>query len=58
MTAAKAALDRQVADPRTYAQSGSSVEELLRQQSLAEASLAEAEAEWLAAAAALEQAEG
>ena len=58
MTAAKATLDRQLADPQTYAGNGSSVEELLRQQALAAASLADAEAEWLAAAEALEKAEG
>jgi ATP-binding cassette, subfamily F, member 3 len=57
VTAAKAALDRQLADPQTYVGDGSSVEDLLRQQALAAASLAEAEAAWLAAAEALERTE-
>src|SRR5581483_7903463 len=57
VTTAKAALDHQLADPETYARGGGSVEELLRQQALAAAALAEAEAKWLAAAEALEKAE-
>ena len=57
IAASKAAIDRQLSDPRTYAGDGTSIEELLRQQAEATASLAEAEAQWLAAAEALEQSE-
>ncbi|HZB92053.1 MAG TPA: ATP-binding cassette domain-containing protein [Stellaceae bacterium] len=53
----KAALDRELADPATYAGNGESVAERLREQAEAAQRLAEAEAAWLAAAEAVERAE-
>jgi ATP-binding cassette subfamily F protein 3 len=51
----KAALDRQIADPATYA--GGEVASLLREQAALGAALGEAEARWLAAAQAIEEAQ-
>jgi ATP-binding cassette subfamily F protein 3 len=51
----KAALDRQIADPATYA--GGEVASLLREQAALGAALGEAEARWLAAAEAIEEAQ-
>jgi ATP-binding cassette subfamily F protein 3 len=55
MSARKAALDRQLADPATYV-GDMRLQALLRDQAAAAAALAEAEAQWLAAADALERA--
>ena len=55
LAARKAALDRQLADPATYA-GDAPLQALLRDQAAAAAALAEAEAAWLAAADALERA--
>ncbi|HXY99876.1 MAG TPA: ABC-F family ATP-binding cassette domain-containing protein [Stellaceae bacterium] len=57
ITARKAALDRQLADPATYAAGGARLADLLRTQAEAAQSLAEAEAAWLAAAEAVERGE-
>jgi ATP-binding cassette subfamily F protein 3 len=57
VTARKAALDRRLADPGTYAEGGAALQELLREQAGAAQGLAEAEARWLAAAEAVERAE-
>ncbi|MGO8917265.1 MAG: ABC-F family ATP-binding cassette domain-containing protein [Stellaceae bacterium] len=57
ITARKAALDRQLADPATYAESGAPLTDLLRTQAETAQSLAEAEAAWLAAAEAVERSE-
>jgi ATP-binding cassette subfamily F protein 3 len=54
MTARKAELDRQLAEPATYA-GGAALASLLREQAEATAALAAAEAEWLAAAEAMER---
>ena len=56
-TAQKAALDRRLADPGTYSEGGTALQELLLQQAAAEKALATAEARWLAAAEAMERAE-
>ncbi len=55
ITARKTALDRQLADPTSYAAGGATLAELLRSQADAAHSLAEAEAAWLAAAEAVER---
>jgi len=55
MSARKAALDRQLADPATYV-GDMPLQALLRDQSAAAAALVAAEAQWLAAADALERA--
>jgi hypothetical protein len=55
ITKRKAALDRQLADPQTYA-GDAPLGELLREQAATAQSLAEAEAHWLAAAEAVERA--
>jgi ATP-binding cassette, subfamily F, member 3 len=57
ITREKAALDRRLADPATYAAEGAAVAGLLRAQAEAAQSLAAAETRWLGAAEALEQAE-
>ncbi|HJT07868.1 MAG TPA: ABC-F family ATP-binding cassette domain-containing protein, partial [Stellaceae bacterium] len=57
ITARKEALDRRLADPALYANGGAEIADLLREQASAVAALAEAEARWLAAAEAVEQAE-
>jgi len=57
ITARKEALDRRLADPALYANGGAEIADLLREQASAAAALAEAEARWLAAAEAVEQAE-
>ena len=56
ISARKAALDRRVADPATY-QGAEDVAALLREQAVLAAALAEAEARWLAAASAIEEAD-
>jgi hypothetical protein len=58
LAAKKAALDRQLADPATYAARSGAVQDLLREQASLAQLLAEAETQWLAAAEALEQEEG
>ncbi|HEV8016687.1 MAG TPA: ABC-F family ATP-binding cassette domain-containing protein [Stellaceae bacterium] len=55
LTARKAALDQQIADPATYG--GGAVASLLRDQASLGAALGEAEARWLAAAEAIEEAQ-
>ncbi len=57
LAAQKEALDRRLADPETYAEGGAPLQELLREQAAAAQALAEAEARWLAAAEAVEQAQ-
>ncbi|HEY3916193.1 MAG TPA: ABC-F family ATP-binding cassette domain-containing protein [Stellaceae bacterium] len=56
LSARKAALDRRIADPATYAGAGD-VAGLLRDQAALAAALDEAEARWLAAATAIEEAD-
>jgi ATP-binding cassette subfamily F protein 3 len=56
LTARKSALDRRIADPATYADGGD-VSGLLREQAALAAALGEAEARWLAAAEAIEEAD-
>jgi ATP-binding cassette, subfamily F, member 3 len=56
LTARKATLDRQIADPATYA-GADDVASLLREQAALGAALGEAEARWLAAAEAIEEAQ-
>jgi hypothetical protein len=58
VSARKATLDRRIADPATYAADSSDVASLLREQAALAAELGEAEARWLAAAAAIEEADG
>jgi ATP-binding cassette subfamily F protein 3 len=55
LTTRKAALDQRIADPTTYQATGD-VEGLLREQATLAAALGEAEARWLAAAEAIEEA--
>jgi ATP-binding cassette subfamily F protein 3 len=55
LTARKSALDQRIADPATYA-SGGDASGLLREQAALAATLGEAEARWLAAAEAIEEA--
>jgi ATP-binding cassette subfamily F protein 3 len=57
LTARKAELDRQLADPGTYATEGAALQRLLRDQAELAQALAEAESRWLAAAEAIEAAE-
>ena len=57
VAARKATLDRELADPATYAAESRPVADLLRAQAEAAQSLAAAEADWLAAAEAVERAE-
>jgi ATP-binding cassette, subfamily F, member 3 len=57
VAAEKAALDRELGDPSTYGAGDRPIAELLRAQAEAARSLAAAEAQWLAAAEALERAE-
>jgi ATP-binding cassette subfamily F protein 3 len=57
VAAEKAALDRELGDPSTYGASGRPIAELVRAQAEAARSLAAAEAQWLAAAEAVERAE-
>jgi ATP-binding cassette, subfamily F, member 3 len=57
VSARKATLDRRIADPATYAADSSDVASLLREQAALAAELREAEARWLAAAAAIEEAD-
>ncbi len=54
----KDALQRRLADPATYAATGADLAELMREQATLEGALAEAETVWLAAAEALQEAEG
>jgi ATP-binding cassette subfamily F protein 3 len=56
LTARKSALDQRIADPATYA-NGGDVSGLLREQASLAAALGEAEARWLAAAEAIEEAD-
>ncbi len=56
LTARKSALDRRIADPATYAGTAD-VPGLLREQAALAAALGEAEARWLAAAEAIEEAD-
>ena len=56
LSARKTALDRRIADPETYA-GGADVAGLLREQAALAAALGEAEARWLAAAEAIEEAD-
>jgi ATP-binding cassette, subfamily F, member 3 len=56
VSARQAALERQLADPATYAAGGAALADLLRVQAETAQSLAEAEAAWLAAAEAVERA--
>ncbi|HYM01475.1 MAG TPA: ABC-F family ATP-binding cassette domain-containing protein [Stellaceae bacterium] len=57
ISAKKAALDQQLADPALYANGSIALTDLLRDQASAAQSLAEAEALWIAAAEAVERAE-
>ncbi|HLI21668.1 MAG TPA: ABC-F family ATP-binding cassette domain-containing protein [Stellaceae bacterium] len=56
LSARKAALDRRIADPGTYERAGD-IAGLLREQAALAAALGEAEARWLAAAEAIEEAQ-
>jgi ATP-binding cassette subfamily F protein 3 len=56
-SARKADVDRQLADPETYAAGGAALEALLRDQAALAAALAEAEMRWLAAAEAVDDAD-
>ena len=57
ITARKEALDRQLTDPTLYATGGASLQDLLREQASVARSLAKAEAQWIAAAEAVERAD-
>ena len=57
LNARKAEIDRQLADPTTYAKVGSDVQEMLRKQGELQGKIDIAEAAWLEASEALEQAE-
>jgi ATP-binding cassette subfamily F protein 3 len=56
LTKRKAALDQRIADPATYADAGD-VSGLMREQTALGAALSEAEARWMAAAEAIEEAD-